>query len=205
MGERPSAPAPPAAPMISADIRWPHMADNIFLGLTTLFAAHWLAMTLPAGSLALFQIAALVVALPFGYRFERNSRTGTAGQVIAALAFGSIGTLSIGMLDAAVGGRTASAATAQDIAASVATIALSHYAGSALAHLRQVRTDRRAAEDAAARLAAPSATDRAGSLMHIEPARIKGTAEVVKAVYDAAAPVAAGAAALWAALGHVLF
>jgi hypothetical protein len=41
--------------------------------------------------------------------------------------------------------------------------------------------------------------------MHIEPARIKGTAEAVKALYDAAAPLAAGAAALWAAFGHMLF
>ena len=41
--------------------------------------------------------------------------------------------------------------------------------------------------------------------MHREPAPIKSTTEVVKAVYDAAVPVAAGAAALWAALGHLLF
>ena len=41
--------------------------------------------------------------------------------------------------------------------------------------------------------------------MHIEPARIKSTAEVAEALYDVAAPMAAGAAALWAALGPLLF
>jgi hypothetical protein len=44
-----------------------------------------------------------------------------------------------------------------------------------------------------------------GSRMHIEPARIKSTADTIKALYDAAAPLAAGAAALWAAFGHTLF
>jgi hypothetical protein len=41
--------------------------------------------------------------------------------------------------------------------------------------------------------------------MRLEPARIKTTAETVKALYDAAAPIAAAAAALWAAFGHTLF
>jgi hypothetical protein len=41
--------------------------------------------------------------------------------------------------------------------------------------------------------------------MHVEPARIKGAADAVKALYDAAVPLAAGAAALWAAFGHILF
>jgi len=53
-------------------------------------------------------------------------------------------------------------------------------------------------------LAGPPAAGGVGSLMHIEPARIKSTAEAVKALYDAAAPLAAGAAALWAAFGHIL-
>jgi hypothetical protein len=47
-----------------------------------------------------------------------------------------------------------------------------------------------------------AAADR--SLIHFEPARIKSTADTVKALYDAVAPLAAGAAALWAALGHFL-
>jgi hypothetical protein len=200
------APAEPPSPSsLGADIKWPHMADNIFLGLTALLAAHWLVMTLPAGGRTIFRLVALVVALPFGFRFERNSRSGTAGQVLAALAFGSLGTLAIGLLDIALAGHGAPPPTAQDIVASVAAIALSHYAGTALAYSRQMRTER-AATEAAARIAASRATGSTmGPLVHIEPARIKGTAEAVKALYDAAAPLAAGAAALWAAFGHILF
>jgi hypothetical protein len=41
--------------------------------------------------------------------------------------------------------------------------------------------------------------------LHLEPARIKTTAETIKALYDALAPLAASVAALWAALGHILF
>jgi hypothetical protein len=146
------------------------------------------------------------VALPFGFRFELNSKSGTTGQVLAAVAFGSLGTLAIGLLDIALAGHGAPPPTAQDIVASVAAIALSHYAGSALAHSRQKQTERAATEAAAARIAAAVASGSAtGSLMHIEPARIKSTAETVKALYDAAAPLAAGAAALWAAFGHILF
>ena len=191
--------SPPAASTI---LTWPHMLDNIFLGLAALLAAHWLATTLPASNRTVFRLVALAVALPFGFRFELNSRAGTAGQVLAALAFGSLGTLAIGLLDAAVAGHGAPP-TAQDIAASVATIALSHYAGSALAHLRMARAERRTIEaDDVRRVGSLAAADK--SLIHFEPARIKSTADTVKALYDAAAPLAAGAAALWAALGHFL-
>jgi hypothetical protein len=113
--------------------------------------------------------------------------------------------LAIGVLDVALGGHGAPPATPQDIVASVAAIALSHYAGSALAHWRQMRTEQRASDAVAAQLAASSASGRVGSLMYIEPARVKSTADAIKALYDAAAPLAAGAAALWAAFGHVLF
>jgi hypothetical protein len=74
----------------------------------------------------------LTARLPFGFRLERNSRSGTTGQVLAALAFGSIGTLAIGVLDLAVGGDGAPPLAPQDIVASLATVALSHYAASAL-------------------------------------------------------------------------
>lgn len=191
----------PATAGVSAspgtEIRWPHMADNIFLGLTVLVAAHWLATTLPTGSRTWFRLVALVVALPFGFRFERHSRSGTSGQVLAALAFGSVGTLAIGVLDLVLAGHGGPTPTPQDVIASVATIALSHFAGSAWAHFRQVRDN-----------GAPIATPVGGvasPLMRIQPAQIKGTAEAIKALYDAAAPLAAGAAALWAAFGHVLF
>lgn len=204
-----AAAAPPRdapSPALGAEVKWPHMADNIFLGLAVLLAAHWLATTLPANGRAVFRLAALVVALPFGFRFQRNARTTTAGQVLAALAFGSLGTLVIGVLDIALAGRTPPSLTAQDIIASVAAITLSHYAGSALAHARQMRAEQAATEAAAARMAASSAGGSAtGSLMHIEPARIKSIADAVKALYDAAVPLAAGLAALWAAFGHILF
>lgn len=192
-----AAASPGADPSVAAGITWPHMADNIFLGLTALLAAHWLATTLPASSQAIFRLVALAVAVPFGYRFERNSRSGTAAQVLAALAFGSLGTVMIGLLDIAIAGRVPPSLTARDIVESVTAIALSHYAGSALAHSRKNRAERAAAEAAAVPMS--------GSLIHLEPARIKSTAEAVKALYDAAAPVAAGGAALWAAFGHVLF
>jgi hypothetical protein len=195
-------PAPAAGASLRADIKWPHMADNIFLGLMTLLAAHWLVTTLPTGGREVFRLVALLVTLPFGYRFERNSGSGPSGQVLAALAFGSIGTLAIGLLDIAVAGTGAPPPAVHDIVASVAAIALSHFAGSALARSRRLRAER------AGNAAAPQVSAAAGvanPLLHLEPARIKGTAEAVKALYDAAAPLAAGAAALWAAFGHTLF
>ena len=201
-----AAPENPEGPVSGATIRWPHMADNIFLGLTTLLAAHWLATSLPFGNRTVFRLVALIVALPFGFRFERNARIGTTGRVVAALAFGSLGTLVIGVLDLALAGHPPPSLTAQDVVASVAAISLSHFAGSALARSRQIRAPRAASEAAATRVAASSAAGgAAGSLMHIEPARIKTTPEAVKALYDATAPLAAGGAALWAAFGHSLF
>jgi hypothetical protein len=174
------------------EIKWPHMADNIFLGLTVLVAAHWLATTLPTGGHTWFRLVALVVALPFGFRFERHSRTGTSGQVIAALAFGSIGTLAIGVLDLILVGHGGPLPTPQDVISSVATIALSHFAGSAWAQFGQSR----------GQVAVGGATS---PRLHIQTAQIKSTADAIKALYDAAAPVAAGAAALWAAFGRAFF
>ena len=207
--QAPVGEAPPLAPSDSpnpslGDIRWPHMADNIFLGLATLLAAHWLVMTLPAGGRAGFRLVALVVALPFGIRFEHNSRSGPAAQVLAALAFGSIGTLAIGLLDMAVAAHGVPPPTAQDVIASVVAISLSHFAGSALAHSRHMRAER-AVRAAAVQGDTAFGGGIGGSLIHIQPAQIKGTAEAVKALYEAAAPLVAGAAALWAAFGHVLF
>jgi hypothetical protein len=194
--------APAAVASSRAEIKWPHMADNIFLGLMTLLAAHWLATTLPTSGREVFRLVALVVTLPFGFRFERHSGSGPSGQVLAAIAFGSVGTLAIGLLDIAMAGRGAAAPTPQDIIASVAAIALSHFAGSALAHSRRMRAER---AGNAMTPPASSPASMANPLLHLEPARIKGTAEAVKALYDAAAPLAAAAAALWAAFGHTLF
>jgi hypothetical protein len=176
-----------------AEIKWPHMADNIFLGLTVLVAAHWLATTLPAGGNTWFRLVALVVALPFGFRFERHSRTGTSGQVIAALAFGSIGTLAIGVLDLVLARHGGPLPTPEDVISSVATIALSHFAGSAWAQFRQPHGK------------VTISGDTTSPRIRIQTAQIKGAADAMKALYDAAAPIAAGAGALWAAFGHAFF
>jgi hypothetical protein len=182
-------------PAPTPGIKWPHLADNIFLGLVVLITAHWLATTLPTGNRALFRLVALIVALPFGYRFERHTKSGVTEQVIAALGYGSFGTIAIGLLDMAVGTRTPQSLSAQDIIATVAAISLSHFAGSALAQARQGRADRAA-------LAAAALSG--GRLPHLEAARIKSTAETVKALYEAVAPIVAGAAAVWAACSHIL-
>jgi hypothetical protein len=200
-----AAPAPisgePAAAPSIRRVSWPHMMDNIFLGLATLLVAHWLATTLPGGDRAVFRLVALIVALPFGFRFERNANADTTGQVLAALAFGSLGTLVISVLDLALARHAAPPLTAQDVVQSVAAIALSHYAGSALAHVRQLRAER---SQASAESAIRTAASPAQPWAHLEPARIKTTAEAVKALTDAAAPLVAGSVALWAAFGHIL-
>jgi hypothetical protein len=211
-GVRPAgAPAPAAvfdgpAPMAARSmvLMWPHMVDNLLLGLATLLAAHWIATTFPVGDRAMFRIVALAVALPFGFRFETNARAGTSGRVFAALAFASIGTLLIGIVDLLVPGRWLPPALLQDAVASFATIALSHFAGSAFARFRQIRNQRRAAAASAQSSAAPVASS-AGASVHLGPAQIKTTAETIKALYDAGAPLVAGGAALWAAVGHTFF
>jgi hypothetical protein len=185
-----------AATLQASGMNWRHVADNIFLGMVTLIAAHWLATTLPASSRAMFRLVALIVALPFGYRFERYTSSGVSEQVIAALGYGSFGTLALGLLDMALGNLTPRSLSPPDIIATVAAISLSHFAGSALAQARRGRAERAASEAAA---------HGSGRLPHIEAARIKGTAETVKAVYEAAAPIAAGGAAIWAAFNHVMF
>ena len=197
-----SASAETAAPSTVTDIKWPHMVDNLLLGLAALLAAHWLATTLPESNRAVFRLVALVVALPFGFQFERNSRSSMAGRILAALAFASTGILAIGLLDIALAMGAPQTVNPRDVVASVATIALSHFAGSALAFCRRCRAERAASADSA-RMAASSTTG-AGSRVHIEPDRVKGAAEAIKALYEAVTPLAAGAAALWAALGHHL-
>jgi hypothetical protein len=205
-GTTSSAHVQATGPSSLMEIKWPHMLDNVFLGLVALLMAHWFATMLPGNSRVVFRFVGLIVALPFGVRFQRNLRGGTSVQVLAALAFGSFGTLLNGVLDIALAGHTPPLLAVHDIVASVAAIALSHYAGSALADMRLRRAEQAATEAAAARQAVSAiGGNAAGSLMHIEPARIKSTAEAVKALYYAAAPLAAGAAALWAAFGHTLF
>jgi hypothetical protein len=183
-----------AVPLPTSGINWPHMAENVFLGMVVLVAAHWLATTLPIGSRPLFRLVALVVALPFGYRFELGTSSSVSEQVIAALAYGGVGTLALGLLDMALGHLTPESLSAPDIIATVAAISLSHFAGTGLAQARRGRADR-AASAAAAR--------SSGLLPHLQAAQIKSTADTVKAVYEALTPVAAGCAAVWAAFNHI--
>ena len=82
------------------------MAENVFLGMLVLVAAHWLVTTLPVGRRPLFRLVALVVALPFGYRFERYTISSVSEQVIAALGYGCVGSLALGLLDMALGNLT---------------------------------------------------------------------------------------------------
>ncbi len=187
-----------------AILKWPHMADNIFIGLAALLAAHWIATMFPLGDRTAFRLVALAVALPFGFRFETNARAGATGQVVAAVAFASVGTLSIGLLDALLTAKGILPATARDIVSSFATISLSHYAGSTLAEFRRVRQGRLATIGGAGP-ATSSTGGTANPLAHFAPSQIKTTAETVKALYDATIPIAASAAALWAAVGHLFF
>ena len=81
----PAEGAPPAtAPtqLRAATSEWPLMADNLFLGLTAPLAAHWLATMLPHANRTVYRLAALAIAMPFGFRFASYA-TGTSGQVTA--------------------------------------------------------------------------------------------------------------------------
>jgi hypothetical protein len=137
-----------AVPLPLSGINWPHMADNVFLGMVVLIAAHWLATTLPVDSRPLFLLVALVVALPFGYRFERHTGSDVSEQVIAALAYGCLGTLALGLLDMALGVLTAHSPSGSDTVAAVAAISLSHFVGTALAQGRRGRADQAASATA---------------------------------------------------------
>lgn len=182
---------------------WPHMADNLFLGLTALLAAHWLATTLPLTNRAVYRLAALAVAMPFGFRFETYAHTTTSVKVLAALAFGGLGTVVVGSLDVALAGDMPAGIGVQDLVASVAAIALSHLAGSFLAGSRRRTAQGRAtaAPDAGASL---HFTPAAVASRQILPDKIKDQAAAVKAVTEAVAALVAAAAALWAAFRHVL-
>jgi hypothetical protein len=186
---------------------WPHMVDNLFLGLAALLAAHWLATTLPHSNRTIFRLAALAIAMPFGFRFEAYARTGTSGRVLAALALGGLGTLVVGVLDIALAGGMPAAIGVQDITASVAVITLSHLAGSFFASFRRNRAERQSMETAAAQdYATPlNLTSAVAAIRHVKPDRLVSEAAAVKAVTDAAAALTATAAAFWAAFGHLLF
>jgi hypothetical protein len=198
-----SSAAAPVQPQAVA-FGWPHMADNLFLGLAALLAAHWLATTLPDANRTVFRLAALAIAMPFGFRFEANARTGTSGRVLAALALGGLGTLVVGILDMALAGGVPAGLGVQDIVASVAVIALSHLAGSFFASFRRNRAERHAPEEATAQDRPTPLGFTVAAIRRIKSDRIAREATTVKAVTDAAAALTATGAAFWAAFGHLL-
>ena len=198
-----AAPTPPQ----EATFGWPHMADNLFLGLTALLAAHWLATTLPHANRTVYRLAALVIAMPFGFRFESYAQMETSGRVLAALALGGLGTLVVGILDIALTGGMPATIGVQDIVASVAVITLSHLAGSFFASFRRNRAKRHAPE-AATEQDRPTPlgfTAAAVAIRRVKSDRIAKEAATVKAVTDAAAALTATGAAFWAAFGRLLF
>jgi hypothetical protein len=176
----------------------PHMADNLFLGLTALLAAHWLATTLPHANRMVYRLAALAIAMPFGFRFETYARSGIAGRVLAALALGGLGTLVVGILDMALAHGVPAGVDVQDVVASVAVIALSHLAGSFFASFHRNRAEQKAMEGTATQDGVPlNFTTAVAAIRHVNRDRILSEAAAVKAVTDAGA--------FWAAFGHILF
>jgi hypothetical protein len=197
-----AAPTPPQAAVFG----WPHMADNVFLGLAALLAAHWLATTLPHANRTVYRLAALAVAMPFGFRFESYARAGASGRVLAALALGGFGTLVVGILDIALAHGMPASVGVQDIVSSVAVITMSHLAGSFFASFRRNRAERNATDAVAQGAGAALGFSAAVSaIRHVKPDRILSEAAAVKAVTDAAAALAATFGAFWAAFGHLLF
>ena len=126
----------PTSPSPHTEIKWSHMIENIFRRLVSLLVPRWFATVLPGSSPVVFRLVRPVVASPFGLRSQQNLPGGATVQVIAALAFGSIGTLLNSVLDVAEFGQTPPGLTTLEIVASIAAIALSHYAASALADVR---------------------------------------------------------------------
>jgi hypothetical protein len=187
-------------------VGWPHMADNLFLGLMALLAAHWLATTLPSADRAFYRLAAFAVALPFGFRFEMYARGSTTDQVLAAVMFGGLGTLAVGTLDIALAGGVMPGLSVRDIASSVAAIILSHLAGSFWAAMHRRRAERTisGAADSNVVGVALHLTTAAAVLRLVRPDKIQTHAAAVKSVTDAAAAIVTTAVALWAAVGHLL-
>jgi hypothetical protein len=185
---------------------WPHMFDNLFLGLAALLAAHWLASTVPHSQQALYRLVALAVALPFGFRYEIYARAATIAQVGAAVVFGVLGGLLVAALDVAISGAPAEALAriqATDVVETIAVIGLSHLTGSWLAWWGR-REERREATAAFAARRRAVGTGFA-MLMRAEPEMIKSRIDALHKVLDLSAPAAAGAATLWAAFGRLLF
>src|SRR3954469_1709596 len=180
---------------------WPHMADNLFLGLSAMLAIHWLASTLPSGPLGLYRLAGLVVALPFGFRFEFYSESGIAMRVLAALAFGVLATACVVALDVLLGTNDASARTPDKhyALASVMAISLSHLTGStSAAWWQRCAIRKEAAADARTTGALLTASHPTS------PQEMKARFDALRAIVDAAPPVTAAAATTWAAIIRLL-
>ena len=184
---------------------WPHMVDNLFLGLATMLAVHWLAGTLPETHRGVYRLIALGIALPFGFRYEIYARAGASLQVLAALVFGLLSTLLIGVLDTALGvaGPLAATAVGRDAAASVALIALSHFTGSSVA--QWTRRGERKSKAAGLQAGLGALATVFMVMRKAEPEKIKGRIDAIHGLLETAAPVAAAAATAWAAFGKTLF
>lgn len=196
---------PPVAGMPPRRVGWPHMVDNLFLGLAALLAAHWLASTVPEGQQALSRLVALCVALPFGFRYEVYARAGASAQIVAALFYGVLGALLIVAVDAAISGGFAQIGGqlhGRELVASVAAIGLSHLTGSCIAWWSR-RDERRAGAAASASRKAVSAALL--MLLRTEPEKLKGRIDALHGLIESGAPVAAAAATAWAAFGRLLF
>ena len=180
---------------------WPHMADNLFLGLSALLVVHWLSSTLPDGHQAFYRLAGLVVALPFGFRFEYYSRSRAAAQVLSALVFGVLGTTCIAALDylPAVAASSADVLGVNDAVESIIAIGLSHLTGSVTA-----RWWRRRREEEAATAGANAAAALLSASLGSNPQELKARFDALKAIMDAGPPVTAAALTAWAAVMRLL-
>jgi hypothetical protein len=185
------------------------MLDNLFLGLATLLATHWLASSVPHGQQAVYRLVALAVAMPFGFRYEVHARAGASTQVAAAVVFGLLGEFLILALDAAISGEgTARLASIHSpaVVEEIVTISLSHLTGSWIARWAR-RGEIRKSEAAAAREAHRRSMLSAGLAIALraEPEKIRTQLDAIKGILEAGAPVAAAAATAWSAFGHLLF
>jgi hypothetical protein len=166
-----------------------------------------LASSLPHAQQTLYRLVALVVAMPFGFRYEVHARASASTQVAAAVIYGILGEFLISALDAAISGQSPASFVGMRstvVVEEIATISLSHLTGSWIAWWarRRERRDSEAAIEAhrGAVLAAGLAI-----VLRAEPEKIRNQLDAIKGILESGAPVAAAAATVWSAFGHLLF
>ena len=149
-----SASAETAAPFTVTDIKWPHMVDNLLLGLAALLAAHWLATTLPESNRAVFVLS------PSSSRYRSVSNSSAIREAVwladpRCVSLCEHRNSGRWPADIALAMGAPQTVNPRDVVASVATIALSHFAGSALAFCRRCRAERAASANSAGWLHPP--------------------------------------------------